>query len=253
LEPRRSASADIDSESSGAPGSQPDGAPFAWWRGSSDAVPPVPRTVDTPAYPRDELNERCAGWLRRLAAGDAEAFEPLYHATLPRLWGLAFKVLGRESDTEDVLSEAYTQVWRDAGRYDAARGSALAWLSIICRSRAIDCLRRRDHATTGEDSQDLLDGLIDPRSQDCGSPFDGHVAHEDPLRGVAWGQSRRELDTALAELPPVERQLIVLAYYRDLSQTELAQALNMPLGTVKSRTRRALAELRHLLTTETLS
>ncbi len=234
------------------PNSQLDSAALAWRRGSLEAVPSAPTSPESPEYPREELNQRCTDWLCRMAAGDSTAFEPLYHATLSRLWGLAYKVLGRESDTEDVISDAYTQVWRHAGRFDAERGSALAWLSVICRSRAIDCLRRRDPATAGEDFQDDLEGLVDPRAEGSERVSNESGLDGDPLRGVAWGQSCRELDAALAELSAIERQLIVLAYYRDLSQTELAQALNMPLGTVKSRTRRALAELRKLLTSEKL-
>jgi len=210
-----------------------------------DPAAAAPTLADAPdAGSREALNERCAEWLARLARGDADALVPLYHATLPRLWGLAHKVLGRDSDTEDVLSEVYTQVWRDARRFDTARGSALAWLAIICRSRAIDCLRRREPAGV-VDANELGPGFdVDDDGGACPA-----ACAEDPMSRLARAQVHRDLDGALARLGPVERQLVVLAYYRDLSQSELARMLGLPLGTVKSRTRRALAELRSLLIT----
>jgi len=239
------------------PGGEPGGAP----RGRLDDLDEDlgrPPPLDAPAPARrgaaapflaEDLNARCADWLPRMAAGDTAALEALYHASLPRLWALARKVLGRDADAEDVLAEVYLQVWRDAARWDAGRGSPLAWLTTICRSRAIDHLRRRDPARLCDEVEELLDSLAASPGDDPGA-FGTPGPALDPMQSLAWRQECRGLDAALASLPTAERQLIVLAYYRGLSQSELAEALDLPLGTVKSRTRRALAELRRQLTLE---
>ncbi len=205
------------------------------------------RRVVTANLRNEELNRKCRTWLARIAAGDAAALEDIYHATLPWLWALARKVLGNEADVEDVLSDVYHQVWRESVRYDTDRSPPMAWLMMICRSRAIDHLRRRDTAFSFED----IESMVTESGDADASPQAGHQLDSpdsDPQRTLGWRQECSGLEAALASLPAVERQLILLAYFRDMSQTELAETLGMPLGTVKSRTRRALAELRRQLT-----
>ncbi len=212
---------------------------------------PTPRRVNSPGFQTEALNTLCLDWLRRMAAGDAKALEALYDATLPRLWALALKILRNPGDAEDVLSEVYLQVWRDAATHAPERGTPLTWMTMICRSRAIDHLRRRDPCQLREDVEKLVDAQATPPDADAPEDlFVARAAAADPMQALAWRQKCRSLEAALATLPRAERQLIVLAYYRGLSQTELAQALGLPLGTVKSRTRRAFLELRRQLELE---
>jgi len=208
---------------------------------------PPSRRMATANLRNEELNTKCRAWLARIAAGDAPALEDLYHATLPWLWALARKVLGNDADVEDVLSDVYHQVWRESARYDPDRSPPMAWLTMICRSRAIDHLRRRDTAFSFDEIENLVSeaGEADIPQQ---VGLQREAQDSDPQRALGWRQECSGLEAALACLPAVERQLILLAYFRDMSQTELAETLGMPLGTVKSRTRRALAELRRQLT-----
>jgi RNA polymerase sigma-70 factor (ECF subfamily) len=212
---------------------------------------PAPRRVTSPTFQTEALNHLCLGWLERMATGDAGALEALYDATLPRLWALALKILRNPCDAQDVLSEVYLQIWRDAATHAPERGSPISWMTMICRSRAIDHLRRRDPSHLRDDIDTLVDAQAAPATFDEPASFAvARSGQADPMHSAAWRQQCRDLESALAALPTSDRQLIVLAYYRGLSQSELADTLGLPLGTVKSRTRRAFMELRRQLTLE---
>jgi RNA polymerase sigma-70 factor (ECF subfamily) len=197
--------------------SVPDGAPDAGVAGGGR---------EDPAAPQHAI------WLAATARGDQRAFEAFYEATLPRVYALARRICVDPGLTEEVAEDAYVQVWRDAGRYDAARGVPLAWLLTITRSRALDALRRRDEAQSVSDPDDLVD-----------QPD----ADADPLDLLALFERTSATRRALAALPARERQLVALAFLRGLTHAEIAAETGWPLGTIKTTIRRALATLRQML------
>jgi RNA polymerase sigma-70 factor (ECF subfamily) len=134
---------------------------------------------------------------------------------------------------EEVVSDVYMQAWRDAARYDASRGRVLAWLLIMARTRALDALRRDDEAFAHPEPYELVD---EPEQQQ-GNP-------QDLLSATRAGTA---LHRALKTLDPVPRQLLALAFFRGLTHSEIVEATGMPLGTVKTHIRRALATLKDML------
>ena len=172
-------------------------------------------------------------WLRAMARGEEQALGSFYDATLSRSYALALRIVRDREAAEDVVAETYLQVWREAQRYDSARGNALAWLMTICRSRALDYLRRLEPVEFHAEP-DTLPGADVPRS----------VATDDLVSALQEGHRVRE---AVAQLPPVQRQLLALAFFRGLSHQEIAEHSGLPLGTVKSHIRKAQNALRLVL------
>jgi len=158
--------------------------------------------------------------MQRLAAGDDEALNALYSRYARVVNGIARRVLGDETEAQDIVQTVFVQAWQTAGRYDARRGTVAAWLSTQARSRAIDALRKR--RSRREISGDL---------ERCGAAARSAVDH------VAVQQ-------ALGGLPDRQRQTIELAFFEGLTHTEIADRLGQPLGTIKTRARSGLARLR---------
>ncbi len=165
-----------------------------------------------------------------MAAGDEAALSIFYHHTLSRVYSLALRILGHCYLAEETCIEIFWQVWRDAARYDSTRGKPLAWLLVITRSRALDALRRQDSVTYCEDPEIHLDGIFCPE----GSPLDLLLQSE---QSGAVGR-------ALNSLTPMQRQMVGLAFYKDLSHQEISDQTGLPLGTVKSHLKRAQAIMR---------
>jgi RNA polymerase sigma-70 factor (ECF subfamily) len=173
----------------------------------------------------------------RIALGDEPALRDLYDASIARVYGLALRITGRREAAEEVAADVYMQVWREAAKYDAGRGRVLTWLLTICRSRAIDSLRRRDPAEPLP-ADDALD--------DAGSP-----PENDPADLLEMTVGNRRLHEALATLTPLQRQLLATAFFRGLTHEEVAVHCGMPLGSVKTHIRRAIAALRACLAQDT--
>ena len=171
--------------------------------------------------------------IRRIAAGDADALQGLYDQTSRSVFGLVVRILEDPSAAEEVALEVFTQVWRQAERYDARRGTPSAWLLTIARSRAIDRLRSTRMQRT----------RTDPISVVAERPST-EVA---PDESAADEERRRVVRAALDSLPPEQREVIELAYFGGLSHSEIAARLSQPLGTVKTRTRLGLIRLREAL------
>ena len=171
----------------------------------------------------------------RVRAGDMRALEELYDRYSGLLYSAALRILGQAADAEEVLQEAWLQAWNRAESYDAARGAVPAWLLTLVRSRAIDRLRSR--ASRQRVEQVMADR---PPAQ----------LVEEPPATVSQRQLHDRVVTALSELLPQQRQVIELAYFGGLSQSEIATQLVAPLGTVKSWTRQGLMRLRELLPEE---
>lgn len=179
-----------------------------------------------------------AAWIARIVDHDERALAALYDATLSRVYGVVLRVVRRASLAEEVVEDTFFQVWRQAPRFDPARGRALTWLLNMARSRAIDAVRHESRF-----QHDSLDAETIPEVE-AGDP--GH----DDLLDVARGHA--ELQRALMLLNAQPRQLVALAFFRGLSHEEIASHTELPLGTVKSQIRRALATLREALGSQAL-
>ena len=188
------------------------------------------RTNPVPAPPDDPL-EKLVG---RMAAGQEGALGELYDATSPRVFGLTLRILGDRAAAEEATIDVYTQVWKQTGRYDPAKGTVLAWLLILGRSRAIDILRSRARRAEQESSF--------AASLDLSDPAPG------PEQASSEAERARRVRLALRSLPGEQRAALEVVYFGGLSHREAAEALSQPLGTVKTRVRTGLATLHRALT-----
>ncbi|HEX7890833.1 MAG TPA: sigma-70 family RNA polymerase sigma factor [Ramlibacter sp.] len=191
--------------------------------------------MDSADLPLIALLERVAARLADAARQrDSErALRELYDQTSSRLYGLAVKVVSNRDGAEDVLQEAFVQIWRSAGDYRATLSPPMAWMGMIVRSRALDFLRRRA-AERLDRTQELDEAIADTVAGDAPDPVDTAQASEQ-----AWA-----LHECLGKLEARQREVLSLAYLRDLSHNELAEQLKLPLGTVKTWIRRGLEQLR---------
>ena len=172
--------------------------------------------------------------LTRMAGGDEAALRELYDRTSRRVYGLALAVLRDAAAAEDVALEVYLQAWRQAERFDAATGSALAWLSTLARTRAIDAWRARRRQAARQET-------LDPQADTLVSEAPGPDA-----RGQMAERAAR-VRTAVDALPPEQRRVLQAAFFSGLTHVEVAAALGQPLGTVKTRIRAGLTALRAAL------
>ena len=171
--------------------------------------------------------------LDRIALQDQAALKDLYDRCSSKLYGLAIRVVGNRQGAEDVLQEAILNIWRAAADYRASLSPPMAWMGLIVRSRGLDFLRRRA-AERSHLTQELDAAITDTLEGDSPCPLDTAQASEQ-----AWA-----LHQCLGQLENRQREVVSLAYVRDLSHSELAQQLCLPLGTVKTWIRRGLDRLR---------
>ncbi len=161
------------------------------------------------------------------------ALARFYEVTVSRVYSVALRIVRHAHLAEEVVSDVYMQVWRDAQRYDDSRGRVLGWLLIIARSRALDILRRQDEAFSHPEPYDLVS---EPESEQKN-------AH-DLLEATQAGTALHE---AMQGLTPLQRQLLSLAFFRGLSHSEIVEQSGIPLGSVKTHIRRALTALKSRL------
>lgn len=183
----------------------------------------------------DELNAASTAATRRLQAlmmavgqGDQHAFSQLYDLTKSKMFGVAVAIVRRRELAEEVLQDAYTRIWQNAGRFDPLMSSPVTWMVAIVRYRAIDVLRQLK--SESELDEDVLVNV----AADDRSPFDH----------IQLTQDGRQALAALQTLPPLQRQLIIAAYIHGESRDQLALKFGSPVNTVKTWLRRALVELR---------
>ena len=179
-----------------------------------------------------------AALVARMATGDEAALGALYDRYATNIHTIAYYLLGQADEAEDAVEETFWQAWREASRYDASRGAVSTWLSTIARSRALD--RQRAWRRRAEDPLDTTT----PTSPDAGDRADAMAAAPDPQRNAESSERARDIALALARLPAEQREVIELAYFAGLSQSEIAARTSLPLGTVKTRARLALEKLR---------
>ena len=182
-----------------------------------------------------DLDHAC---MRRVRDGDTEAFEQLYDRHTPMLYAVVLRIVGSAHEAEEVLQDAWLQAWRRAESWDPARGTVAAWLLTLARSRAIDRIR----------------SLAARRRAETGAPPpDPPVTADEPVANAARRQTQERISAALAALSPRQREVLELAYFGGLSQSEIAGRLGAPLGTVKSWARQGLLRLREAVRQEELT
>ncbi|MGH9023765.1 MAG: RNA polymerase sigma factor [Acidimicrobiia bacterium] len=171
--------------------------------------------------------------VERIGIGDEDAFAELFGRYGPAVLGLALRVIGDQTLAEEVVQEVFVSVWRRAGAYDPQRGGVRSWLLTQAHHRAVDVVRR-------EASLRRRTAAVVPDA----------VASDDPTDIVEEGEVARrriQVRTALGALPEGQRTVLELAYFGGLSQTQVAERVGIPVGTVKSRTLAAMRRLRALL------
>jgi RNA polymerase sigma-70 factor (ECF subfamily) len=177
-----------------------------------------------------------ADLLTLIAKGDRRAFGQLYDRSSPVLFTLSLKMLGDREEAEDLLQEVYTEVWRKSVRYDERRGTPMAWLITLTRSRGIDRIRARTSRGHGM-TESIEDAPIADMQGHNPTPFDQQADAE--VRGFVM--------KALVELPAAQRQALELAYYHGLSHSEIAERLKEPIGTIKTRIKLGMSKLKTAL------
>lgn len=179
----------------------------------------------------DAAAARDAILVQRMARGDERALGELYDRWDGRIRAVASDILGEPMEAEEVVEDVFWQAWRQSERFDATRGNVGGWLVTIARSRALDrrraVSRARDDEALGEDTPD--DAAVDAQA------------------ALERTDVTRQVQAALDGLPPVQRDVIDLAFYQGLSQSEIAERRGQPLGTIKTRMRLALLKLRERL------
>ncbi len=170
--------------------------------------------------------------LRQAALGDVDAFATLYDRTRARVYGLVSRVLRDPGYSEETTQDVYLQVWRTAGNYDPAMGSALSWLMTLAHRRAVDRVRSEQAATMRESRYGAA--TVDPPSDNVA---DAVILHEE----------RRQVADCLGSLTDAQRECIQLAYYDGLTYAQVSQRLSANLATIKSRMRDGIRGLRRCL------
>ncbi len=202
--------------------------------GSAARLPAQPVAPSAAAEPDPTAGElQLRAWIAAVGRGDERALGLLYDATLGRVYGMALRITRQPATAEEVAEDVYWQVWRQALRFDANRGNAMTWLLTIARTRALDALRRRDEAESHPEPEILLDALPG--------------GDADPQNLLEATRRSESLHAALAQLDALPRQLLALAFFRGLTHEEISTQMSLPLGTVKSHIRRAMAALADVL------
>ena len=187
--------------------------------------------MDNTVQPADQFFNIVQGMIER----DEASLAALYELTLPKVYGLALKITRRHDLAEEVAEDTYMQAWQEATRFDSGRGPTMAWLMMICRSRAIDALRRLDQAESHAEPE-----ILNPDLSGGNSPLDILLVLE----------RESDMRIAMTTLSAVQRQLIALAFFKGYTHEEIAMQMCMPLGSVKSNIKRAQTKLKGALTQE---
>ncbi len=175
-------------------------------------------------------------WLTAAGQRDAIAFRSLYDATSSKLFGFALRILHKQELAEEALQEGYAAIWNNAGSYQAHLAAPMTWMATIVRNKAFDLLRRSD-ATVEIDADhfdsEVMNALQDPQAT--------------PIEALQMSGDAKALAHCMSALEGMHRQVVALAYYHDMSHSEVAQQMALPIGTVKTWIRRSLERLRTCL------
>ena len=184
--------------------------------------------------PQLEIKDReLANLISRVAQGEEQAFSVFYDRTSSHVYGLVLRVLNDPTMAEEVTLDVYMQVWRQADQFNLDRGKPIVWLAVLARSRAIDRLRAGKKEREGRQDLETIESV----SAIKGNPEESSV----------YNQQCRLVQKALTALASEQRQVIEMAYFGGLSQSEIAAQIGEPLGTVKTRIRLGMIKLRNIL------
>lgn len=185
----------------------------------------------------DPTQAKLKAWLAKVAQKDRDAFHSLYTEASPKLFGFALRILVKRELAEEVLQESFVSIWNNASSYREGLAAPMTWMTTIVRNKAFDLMRRTDASVE-------IDGdTFDPQvleAMESGDPT--------PIEALDMAQDAKALAHCLARLEALHRQAIALAFYHDLSHSEVAEQMKMPMGTVKTWIRRGLERLRLCLT-----
>jgi RNA polymerase sigma-70 factor (ECF subfamily) len=170
-----------------------------------------------------------ASLLKRAGRGDKDAFAELYDATSARVYGLAVRVVRDPAQAEEVAQESFLEIWRGSARFDASRGSAIAWILTIVHRKAVDRVRSAEAASRRDTTYQRQNQLVE---------------HDTTADAAHASLEARRVRSALSSLTDVQRQAVELAYFGGYTHTEVASMLDLPLGTAKTRIRDGLIRLR---------
>ena len=180
--------------------------------------------------------QQLRSWLQGAARRDAAAFRALYDATSSKLFGFALRILVKRELAEEVLQESFVAIWNNAGTYQSQLAAPMTWMATIVRNKAFDLLRRSD--ATAEIDGEQFDSEIMNALQDPGAT---------PIEALQLSSDAQALAYCMSALEGLHRQAIGLAFFHDLSHSEVAQQLALPIGTVKTWIRRGLDRLKTCL------
>jgi RNA polymerase sigma-70 factor (ECF subfamily) len=210
-----------------------------WYFGNltaSSGDSPGHMTAD-PHTPAELTTHHDVELLAAMARGDRGAAAPFYDRHAALVYGLALRITGQPADADDVVCDVFAQVWRDATRFDGTRGSVVAWLTTITRTRALDHLRAKKRRDVAEERA----------ASHSDEPVAMGSAPAEPAALLEAHERASAVQAALVTLPAPQREAIELAFYQGLTHHEVAATLQEPLGTIKTRIRLGLLKLRERL------
>jgi RNA polymerase sigma-70 factor (ECF subfamily) len=183
----------------------------------------------------DKLNDEQL--MARVCKGDTAAYEVLYDRYSPVVMGFALKITGDYALAEEIVQETFWRVWQKAESFEVRRGAFTGWFFSIARNLSIDLLRRRRmQAPSSDDTEQRIEQAVDPQAD---------------VAEIAWsGVRHQQVRSAIETLPPEQRRVIEMAFFRGMTRQEIAQAIGEPLGTVHTRARLALQKLHEALQTQ---
>ena len=185
-----------------------------------------PLVTEKAVLPTEQYFNVITGMLAR----DETSLAELYDSTLSKVYGLALKITRRHDLAEEVVEDTYMQAWQEIAKFDSARGPVMAWLMMICRSRAIDALRRLDEAESHAEPE-----LMRNNSE---------LSKNSPLDILLLLERETDIHIAMYSLNALQRQLVAMAFFKGYTHEEIALQMQMPLGTVKSNIKRAQNKLK---------
>lgn len=195
----------------------------------------LPQNQPASSHRRRKPNEADAELVRQMTSGDVNAFTNFYDRFAPGLFSMIYAILRDQTESEDVLQEAFVQMWKRTPTYDATRSSLFTWAVMIARHKAIDRLRSRQRHSR------LAEAVANEPEEVSTAPTE----RADNL--LVRSDEREKVRSALSQLGAAQREAIDLAFFGGLTQTQISEKLGTPLGTVKARIRRGLIALRDVL------
>jgi RNA polymerase sigma-70 factor (ECF subfamily) len=177
--------------------------------------------------------QQLKAWLAAAGKGDAAAFRALYDASSSKLFGFALRILHKRELAEEVLQESFVAIWNNAANYQSHLAAPMTWMATIVRNKAFDHLRRSDAAVEIDADQfdgEVMNALQDPQAT--------------PIEALQMSGDAKALAWCMSALEGAHRQVVALAYFHDLSHSEVATQMKLPIGTVKTWIRRSLDKLR---------